>query len=290
MNVKVYPHIVDGRQDIVLEDHDGYQASARQLADSLGETLPIDVAQLISGQKMERLAEAFREQRAAGHPGIAVGQVSLRDSLLLSSIPQIWGLGLNFVAHAKDLEATQPAFPGSYLRPYSCVIANGDAIKIPAQSQRVTAEAELGIVLGKDAKNVPAEYAFDYILGFTVVLDMTAEDAIRENLRYIPWSKGFDTFASIGPSLVLREQEQSKDLDDIRITTYLNDEVVARNTASNMKHDPARILEYFSAGRTLPAGTVIATGTPGAAVISPGDTVRAEVAGVGVLEHPVEAA
>ncbi|RKN62817.1 fumarylacetoacetate hydrolase family protein [Streptomyces klenkii] len=290
MNVKVYPHVVDQQQDVVLEDHDGYKASVRRLASTLNEPLPIDLAQLISLEKMPLLVDAFREHRAAGHDGIDIGRVSLGDSLMLSSIPQIWGAGLNFLAHAKDLEATQDDFPGSYNRPYTCVIANGDAIRIPRQSSRVTAEAELGVVLGKTCKNVSAEDAFDYVLGFTTSLDMTDEGALRQNLRYIAWSKGFDTFASIGPSLILRDQEQFEDLKDIRITTYRNDEIVASNTVSNMKYSIGRLIEYFSAGRTLPAGTVISTGTPGAAVVSPGDTIRAEVSGLDVLEHPVEAA
>ncbi|MFE7316205.1 fumarylacetoacetate hydrolase family protein [Streptomyces sp. NPDC057555] len=290
MNLKVYPQVFERQPDLIIEDGEGYQASVRALASELKEPLPIDLAQLIALEKLPPLVEKFHELRAAGRESIAIGQVSLSDSLLFTSIPQIWGVGLNFAAHANDLEAEQPPFPGSYSRPYSCVIPNGGAIKIPTQSSRVTAEGELGIVLGKAAKNVSADEAFDYILGFTTVIDMTAEDALRKNLRYIAWCKGFDAFCSVGPSLVLRDQEKHGDLGDISISTYRNDELISQNTVSAMKFNPAQILEYFSAGRTLPAGTVISTGTPGATVISPGDTVRAEVSGIGVLEHPVEAA
>ncbi|MGG7570914.1 fumarylacetoacetate hydrolase family protein [Streptomyces sirii] len=291
MSLKIYPYSFDGRPDILIEDHDGYQASVRRLVSTMAEPLPIDLAQLISMQEIPRLVDAFREHRAAGQEGLHSTPVSLANTLLLNSIPQIWGVGLNFAAHANDLETAQPTFgPGSYLRPYSCVIPNGGAIEIPRQSTRVTAEGELGLVLGKPCRNVSAEEAFDYVLGFTTILDMTAEDAIRKNPRYIPWSKGFDTFSSIGPCLVLRDQEQCEDIADITVTTYLNGSVVSHDSVSAMKYNPAQLVEYFSAGRTLPAGTVLSTGTPGATVIAPGDTVRAEVSGIGVLDHPVKSA
>ncbi|WP_251063669.1 MULTISPECIES: fumarylacetoacetate hydrolase family protein [unclassified Streptomyces] len=291
MKLRLHPYEIDGRPDVVVEDHDGYRTSVRRLAEASGDPFPADVAELAAGGHVPALVDRFRAHRAAGRPGLDLGEVSLADTLLLTSVPQIWGVGLNFARHASDLETAQPtAGPGSYLRPYSCVIPNGAPIVIPRQSSRVTAEAELGIVLAKDTKNVPADKAFEHILGFTVVLDMTAEDAIRENPRHIPWSKGFDTFCSIGPCLVLRDQERCEDIGGVSIATYRNGSLVARNTVDAMKYDPARLVEYFSAGRTLPAGTVISTGTPGATVIAPGDTVRAEVSGVGVLEHPVEAA
>ncbi|MEU8030372.1 fumarylacetoacetate hydrolase family protein [Streptomyces sp. NPDC049099] len=291
MQLRIHPYEVDGRPDVVIEDHDGYQASVRRLAEGSGEPFPADVAALAAGGHMPALIDRFHAHRAAGRPGLDLGEVSLADALLLTDVPQIWGVGLNFARHADDLETEQPAFgPGSYLRPYSCVIPNGAPIVIPRQSSRVTAEGELGIVLAKESKDVPADKAFEHILGFTVVLDMTAEDAIRQNPRYIPWSKGFDTFCSIGPCLVLRDQERCEDIGGLSVATYRNGSLVARNTVSAMKYDPARLVEYFSAGRTLPAGTVISTGTPRATVIAPGDTVRAEVSGVGVLEHPVEAA
>lgn len=200
----------------------------------------------------------------------------------------IWGAGLNYRRHSQDLESAQPrSGPGSYLRPANCLIGNGDHIELPAQSQRVTAEAELGLVIKTTCKNVERADWRSVVGGVTAVLDMTAEDVIRENPRHIPWAKGFDTFCSVGPVLITLDEFGDDDLASLRIATVRNRETVAAATPADMKFGLDRLVEYFSAGRTLDAGTVICTGTPGAAVIHAGDTVEAVVQDVGALTHPV---
>jgi 2-keto-4-pentenoate hydratase/2-oxohepta-3-ene-1,7-dioic acid hydratase in catechol pathway len=200
----------------------------------------------------------------------------------------IWGAGLNYLGHSKDLDAAQPqSGPGSYLRPANCLIGNGAPIELPAQSRRVTAEAELGLFIGTTCKNVPRAEWRSVVAGVTAVLDVTAEDVIRENPRHIPWAKGFDTFCSIGPVLVTLDEFDDDTLKSLHVTTVRNGEPIASATPSAMKYDLGHLVEYFTAGRTLDAGTVICTGTPGAAVINPGDTVQAAVENVGTLTHPV---
>lgn len=200
----------------------------------------------------------------------------------------IWGAGLNYLGHSQDLGVDQPASaPGSYLRPHGCLIDNSAAIELPRQSERVTAEAELGLVIGVPCKNVTRDAWRDVVTGVTTVLDLTAEDAIRENPRHIPWSKGFDTFCSIGPQLVTLDEFDDDRLRSLTVSTVRNGEVIASAPVSGMRHDLGRLVEHFTAGRTLTPGTVICTGTPGAAVINPGDRVEAVVDGVGRLGHPV---
>ncbi|MFV0131187.1 fumarylacetoacetate hydrolase family protein [Streptomyces sp. HMX112] len=200
----------------------------------------------------------------------------------------IWGAGLNYRRHSDDLDSEQPASgPGSYLRPANCLIGNGGHIELPTQSKRVTAEAELGLIIGTACKNVARDDWRSVVAGVTAVLDMTAEDVIRENPRYIPWAKGFDTFCSVGPVLVTLDEFGDDALRSLRIATVRNGETVASATPADMKYDLGYLVEYFTAGRTLRPGTVICTGTPGATVISPGDTVQAVVEHVGTLTHPV---
>ncbi|MEU9379808.1 fumarylacetoacetate hydrolase family protein [Streptomyces sp. NPDC048279] len=200
--------------------------------------------------------------------------------------PKLWGVGLNYVRHADDLGVLQPTdAPGSYLRPPSTVIGYGDDILLPDQSQRVTAEAELGVVIGTTCRDVPAEDAASVIFGYTSVLDMTAEDAIRVNSRHIPWAKAFDTFCSLGPWVVT--PDEIPDLSAVRISTVVNGRTIASNQVSAMKFDPYWQVGYFSGGMLLEAGSVIATGTPGAGVIHDGDTVEALVEGVGHLRNTV---
>lgn len=202
----------------------------------------------------------------------------------------IWGAGLNYRGHANDLETAQPlSGPGSYLRPNGCLISNGDNIVLPPHSQRVTAEAELGLMIGHKCKNVVAEDWRSVVVAVTTVLDMTAEDVIRENPRHIPWAKGFDTFCSIGPTIVPLARYSDEDLAALRVSTIRNGETIATATVSDMRYDLGFLVSYFSSGRTLLPGTVISTGTPGAAVISDGDHIEAVVEGVGHLSHRVVA-
>lgn len=200
--------------------------------------------------------------------------------------PKLWGVGLNYARHADDLGVRQPTdAPGSYLRPSSTVIGHGDDILLPGQSRRVTAEAELGVVIGTTCRDVAPEHAASCIFGYTTVLDMTAEDAIRINPRHIPWAKAFDTFCSLGPWVVT--PDEIPDLSAVRISTVVNGETIASNQVSAMMYDPYWQVAYFSGGMSLEAGTVIATGTPGAGVIHDGDTVEARVEGVGHLRNRV---
>ncbi|MGA5700607.1 fumarylacetoacetate hydrolase family protein [Peterkaempfera bronchialis] len=253
-----------------LSAFEGYKAPTR-IADLLDDARRSELAALLASRSVERLTDV----RLDGAATIADGG-------------DIWGAGLNYRGHSEDLNTQQPASgPGSYLRPSSCLIGNGQQINLPSQSKRVTAEAELGLVIGSECKNVSRADWRSVVVGVTAVLDMTAEDVIRENPRYIPWAKGFDTFCSIGPQLVTLDEFDDAALQGIRVSTVRNGEVISSALVSAMKYDLGYLVEYFTAGRTLVPGTVICTGTPGAAVISPGDSIKAVVEGVGTLVHTV---
>lgn len=268
---------------------------------------------IVTERGITLLSSVNRVANTAFGPGlldiIRSGQLaSLRSALqnrrLLSSVavldqrryappyrdpPKLWGVGLNFARHAEDLEVEQPTdVPGSYLRPASTIIGDGDTIILPPQSRRVTAEAELGIVIGTTCRDVSPADAASVIFGLTAVLDMTAEDAIRVNPRYIPWAKAFDTFCSIGPWVV--SPDEICDLSAVRISTVVNGRTVATDFAAAMLRDPHWLVSHFSAGMTLEAGTIISTGTPGAGVIRHGDLVEARVEGIGRLHNRVRRA
>lgn len=219
----------------------------------------------------------------------AVPPHRVRFAPLYRNPPKLWGVGLNYRRHADDLDVEQPTgAPGSYLRHSSTVIGDGDTILLPRQSERVTAEAELGVVIGTTCRDVSPGDAESVIFGFTTVFDMTAEDAIRVNPRYIPWAKAFDTFCGLGPWVVT--PDEIPDLSSVRISTLVNGEVIASNQVSAMMRDPYWQIGYFSGGMVLDAGSIIATGTPGAGVIRDGDTAEALVEGVGRLRNPVRPA
>lgn len=199
---------------------------------------------------------------------------------------KIWGIGLNYAEHAEDLSESAPAEePASFMRPDTTIIGPGDEILLPGQSGRVTGEAELAVVIGREAKNISVEDAPSVVAGFTSVLDMTAEDILRKNPRYLTRSKSFDTFFSFGPELVT--PDEVGDLEKLEVLTVLNGEIRRRNTISNMTFSPWELVAFHSRIMTLLPGDVISTGTPGAVVLQDGDVLECRISGFGPLANPV---
>jgi 2-keto-4-pentenoate hydratase/2-oxohepta-3-ene-1,7-dioic acid hydratase in catechol pathway len=197
---------------------------------------------------------------------------------------KIWGIGLNYIEHASDLSENAPADePASFMRPDTTIIGPGDEVVLPAQSERVTAEAELAVIIGREAKNVPEEDAPSVVAGFTTVLDMTAEDILRRNPRYLTRSKSFDTFFSFGPELVT--PDEIADLDALEVSTVLNGQIQRTNVVSNMVFSPWWLVAFHSRIMTLLPGDVISTGTPGAVVIQEGDVVECRITGFEPLSN-----
>jgi 2-keto-4-pentenoate hydratase/2-oxohepta-3-ene-1,7-dioic acid hydratase in catechol pathway len=200
---------------------------------------------------------------------------------------KIWGIGLNYVEHASDLSEKAPSTePASFMKPDTTIIGPGDVIEIPYQSDRTTAEAELGVVIGKTCKNVDEEEAADVIAGYTTIIDMTAEDILQKNPRYLTRSKSFDTFFSFGPELVTPDEVEL--LEELQVTTVINGRVHRFNKVRNMTFDPYHLVSFHSKVMTLHPGDIISTGTPGAVVIRDGDVVECQIEGFRRLVNPVE--
>ena len=199
---------------------------------------------------------------------------------------KIWGIGLNYVEHAGDLSETAPAEePASFMRPDTTIIGPGEEIQLPNQSERVTGEAELGLVIGREARNISEEEAPSVVAGLTTVLDMTAEDILRKNPRYLTRAKSFDTFFSFGPQLVTLD-ELGK-MGNLTVATVLNGEVRRKNVVSDMTFSPAFLVSFHSKVMTLLPGDVISTGTPGAVEIRDGDVLSCHIDRFEPLSNPV---
>ncbi|SFI27337.1 MULTISPECIES: fumarylacetoacetate hydrolase family protein [Microbacterium] len=206
-------------------------------------------------------------------------------TLLAPVIPRskIVCVGKNYHDHAAEMGGEAPAEPMLFLKPNTSVIGPNDAIVRPVQSQRTDFEGELAVVIGRIAKNVPAENALDYVLGYTIGNDVTARDLQRSDGQ---WSraKGFDTFCPLGPAI-----ETDFDLDGgARVVTRVNGEVRQDGPISDMVHSVPDIIAYASAAFTLLPGDVILTGTPaGIGPFQAGDVVEVEITGLGVLRNTV---
>ncbi|MCU6792520.1 fumarylacetoacetate hydrolase family protein [Paenibacillus sp. WQ 127069] len=200
---------------------------------------------------------------------------------------KIWGIGLNYVEHAADLSEKAPnTEPASFMKPDTTIIGPNDTIVIPFQSDRTTAEAELGIIIGKECKDVSEEDASNVIAGFTTIIDMTAEDILQKNPRYLTRSKSFDTFFSFGPHLVTAEEID--ELDDLSVSTVINGKVHRKNVVSNMTFRPWFLVSFHSKVMKLLPGDIISTGTPGAVVIRDGDIVACHIDGFDKLVNTVK--
>ena len=198
---------------------------------------------------------------------------------------KIWAIGLNYKEHAADISAEIPEEPASFMKPDTAIIGHKDYIEIPHQSEETHAEAELGIIIGKQCKNVNREDWLSVVAGFTTTLDMTAMDLIRKSLRYLTRAKSFDTFFAFGPQLLT--PEEIDDLMALRISAVLNGEVHASNVVANMAFPPDFLVSFHSQVMTLCPGDVIITGTPGGVQIRDGDTVECRIDGFRPLVNPV---
>jgi len=199
---------------------------------------------------------------------------------------KIWGIGLNYKAHAEDLSEKAPTSePASFLKPDTTIIGFNDSIKIPLLSEKTTGEAELGLIFGKKCKNVNREDWHSVIAGFTAIIDMTAEDILRRNPRNLTQSKSFDTFFSFGP--ILYTIDEVKDLSSLKVQTIVNGKMVAQNTVANMTFPPDLLVSYHSQIMTMLPGDIISTGTPGAAPLKNGDLIECRINGYQPLINKV---
>jgi 2-keto-4-pentenoate hydratase/2-oxohepta-3-ene-1,7-dioic acid hydratase in catechol pathway len=260
-----------------------------KINDSFGTGWPTELLHLVAGDHLGDLRRWWDGLPAADLEAVsdrAMPPSQAPYAPLYRRPRKIWGIGLNYVEHAGDLDETAPSDePASFMRPDTTIIGPGEGIRLPEQSQRVTAEAELALVIGREAKDVPEEEAPSVVAGFTTVLDMTAEDILRRNPRYLTRAKSFDTFFSFGPELVTTDEVD--DVKGLEVSTVLNGEVCRTNTVSNMTFSPWWLVAFHSRVMRLLPGDVISTGTPGAVAIEEGDVAECRINGFKPLINPV---
>ena len=246
---------------------------------------PADLLSLLEAGVLDGLRPRYAEAPAR-FEGAAVAPGRVEYAPPYRRPRKIWGIGLNYAEHAGDLNERAPSEePASFMRPDTTIIGPGDPIRLPEGVGRVTAEAELAVIIGREAKDLSEEEAPSIIAGFTTVLDMTAEDILRKNPRYLTRAKSFDTFFSFGPHVVT--PDEVGDLGDLEVATVLNGEVRRENAVSNMTFSPYELVAFHSRVMTLLPGDVISTGTPGAVEVRGGDVVGCRISGFEALSNPV---
>jgi len=245
----------------------------------LGRSWPTNLLEIIrQGTSSRLLTDALATPGRLDPEGVTYGPLYRHPR-------KIWGIGLNYRDHAADLNAPFPTEPASFVKCDNTIIGPGDTIVLPPESDRVTAEAEIGIIIGRDCRMVSEAQAPDYVAGYCLILDMTAEDILLRNPRFLTRSKNFDTFFVFGPELIT--PDEVPDLLQVKVGTYHNGVLHRENTVANMAFRPNYLISFHSHMATLYPGDVISTGTPGAVSIQDGDLAECRIQGLGRLTNPV---
>lgn len=225
----------------------------------------------------------------------------LLGPLAQADIPILRCVGLNYAKHIREAGRKPPPFPFIFFKPNTCVHDHGANVVIPkvAQDDQADYEGELCIVIGKDAKDVSKEDALSYVAAYTAGNDISSRKLQRDPAfaGVVPqwgFSKGFDTFAPLGPCLV--RADLVGDPSALDLSTIVNGEVRQKESVSDLLFDCAYVVSYLSSGTTLQKGSVIMTGTPGGVGmglsppqwLKPGDQVEVRITKIGTLRNGVE--
>ena len=230
----------------------------------------------LQGETITRLAGSLLE-----NPQPTGEQVELAQVKLLAPLqpPKIVGIGLNYKLHIKESPFPAPEVPMIFLKAPTSVIGPLDKIILP-DSQKVDYEGEMGVVIGKVAKNVSEADALSYVFGCSVVNDVSARDYHQQDKSFAR-SKGVDTFCPFGPAIVT-----GLNPDNLNIQTRLNGKVVQSSNTSDLLFNVSQLISFASRYMTLLPGDLIATGTPaGVGALKRGDEIEVEVEGIGILKN-----
>lgn len=209
--------------------------------------------------------------------------------------PNIFAIGRNYAAHAKETGSQVPEAPLIFMKATTSVLDPGGEIVLPAPApSEVDFEAELAIVIGRRTKDVSEAEALNCVFGYTCANDVSARDCQRNDKQWAR-AKGFDTFCPLGPWIVTRDE---LDAAACPIRSRLNGAVMQDSNTRDMIHGCAKLVSYVSHQFTLLPGTLILTGTPEGVgfarkppvFLKPGDTIEVEIGGIGVLRNTVRAA
>jgi acylpyruvate hydrolase len=210
--------------------------------------------------------------------------------------PKIVAVGMNYMDHVREQNGQLPQYPVLFAKYPSSVTGPYDVIHLhPSESEKVDYEGELGVVIGKTARQVSAADALDYVFGYTVVDDVSARDLQFSPFVNGQWVRGksLDTYCPFGPAIV--SKDEIADPQNLPVCTMLNGKVVQDSNTKEMIFGIPRLIEFISHGITLEPGDVIATGTPHGVghhrtppvYIQPGDVVEVQIEGIGKLRNEV---
>ena len=202
-------------------------------------------------------------------------------------------IGLNYKDHAAETGNPAPKEPPIFPKWNNAILDPGEPILRPRGEKTLDWEVELGVVIGKTARYVSKDRALDYVYGYTIINDASARDF---QFLTTQWSAGKigDTLAPVGPYIADRTEIPDPHVLDLK--TWVNGTLMQNGNTSNFIFDVRYIVSYLSGIMTLSPGDLIATGTPAGVgfsrkpqiTLQPGDTVKLQITGLGILENPIK--
>jgi 2-keto-4-pentenoate hydratase/2-oxohepta-3-ene-1,7-dioic acid hydratase in catechol pathway len=308
--MKLYTFEIHGRprlgaewksQMIDLETAWGAMIRARGSPSGPAAPLPSDMLSFLRAGPpaltAAREALAFMGKR----PALPVGEQAVypfREIKVLAPIARpgkILCSGINYRGHKEENpKATLPTEPFFFSKLPSAVIGPGQPIVHPNQTQQLDYEVEFAVVIGKRMKNTPEGQVMESLAGYTILHDVSARD-VQFKDNQITLGKNFDTFCPLGPCLVT--PDELIDPANVKLRSLLNGRVMQDGSTADWLFPLPTLLQHLARVMTLEPGDVVSTGTPAGVGIfrqppvflKPGDVVRLEAEGIGVLENPVVA-
>jgi 2-keto-4-pentenoate hydratase/2-oxohepta-3-ene-1,7-dioic acid hydratase in catechol pathway len=203
-------------------------------------------------------------------------------------------VGLNYRDHAEEQGVDLPERPLLFAKWPNTLIASGDAITVPAVTEKVDYEAELGVVIGRKASRVSVDEALDFVDGYVIANDVSARDLQFADGQWVR-GKSLDTFLPVSELVPAAEVP---DPQSLAIRAILNGQVMQDSHTSNMIFGVADVISFVSQAITLEPGDLIITGTPAGVGafrdppvwMKPGDEIAIEIDGLGRITNPVVAA
>ena len=220
---------------------------------------------------------------------------SVRIGPCVSNPEKFIGIGLNYSAHAKETDANAPKEPIVFFKANSSICGPNDNVYLPKDSLKSDWEVELGVIIGKQAKNISKDKSMDHIFGFCIVNDVSEREYQLERSSG-QWDKGkaFDTFGPIGPYIVTKEE--IKDVQNLNLELKLNGKIMQKGNTREMIFGVTHLVSYLSFFMTLNPGDIITTGTPPGVgmgknpqiFLKPGDEMELKVDGLGSQKQKVK--
>lgn len=252
--------------------------------------LPQDISSSIEAiiHKGDRFVQNILERKST-YESVSLSQVRLKAPL--QNPEKIIGIGLNYKDHCREQNVPVPEHPLVFAKFSSSIIGNGDAICWNTElTRQVDFEVELGVIIGKKARNVSTQEALEHVFGYTIINDVSARDLQFRDRQWVR-AKSLDTFCPMGPWIVTADE--IPDPQALHLSTELNGVKMQNSSTAEMVFSVAELISFLSQAFTLQPGDIIATGTPdGVGVfrkppvfLQNGDSLRMEIEKIGVLEN-----